>query len=269
MRAKNSIRNILHRVCLTILVFWCLSVFSVGEAAKHKWPNYTGYVNDFAGILSPSVEAKLNRLIKQIEDKTTAQMAVVTLQSTKPQTIEQYAVGLFEHWGIGQKGKDNGVLLLVAVRDRKLRIETGYGLEGTLPDAVCSQIINRIIVPHFRSQDYDRGISAGVKAIAGLIAREYDVQIEGAAKAEEVSRQLQSSRSLLGELFQFVMILLFFSFLVSARLGLFGLLLLGTGHRRGGYWYGSGYGGYSGGFSGGFGGFGGGLSGGGGASGSW
>lgn len=229
-----------------------------------------GYVSDYAGILNPSTENKISTLASELDRKTSAQLAVVTVKTTYPETVEGYAVGLFEKWGIGQKGKDNGVLLLVASQDRRVRIEVGYGLEGVLTDAISRKVIESFIVPSFKAGQYSQGVLNGVTAIVSLVAKSYGVGVTGreAGVYETVHRQ----PSMAERIFHFIFTLFFLFLILSGRSGLLGWFLLGSmmgGHRRGGYWYGSGYGGSGGGFGGGFGGFGGGFSGGGGASGSW
>jgi uncharacterized protein len=233
-------------------------------------PQPSGYVNDYAGILSREHTYALTALIGEIEQKTTAQIAVVILNTIYPLDIESYAVKLFEKWGIGQKGKDNGVLLLVALRDRKVRIEVGYGLEGAIPDALAKIIINDYIVPSFKTGDYNSGIAKGAVAIAKLVAKEYNVELSEYGSLPQ-SVPIPQEPTFLQSLFQFIFTLLFILFFLSFRMGFLWwfLLMPGTRRRRGGFWYGGGYGGNAGGFSGGFGGFGGGLSGGGGASGGW
>ncbi len=254
-----------RKIWVSILVL--APILGSSWAQEVRYPGYVGYVNDFADLITPAHEEWVSRLSSELEQKTTAQMAVVTMKTTKPEEIEDYAWNLFERWGIGQKGKDNGVLLLVASEDRKLRIETGYGLEGALPDAVCDQIIRKVIVPYFKQDKYSEGIAAGASAIASATGKEYGVQLstlEGAPVAPPRSRRSPAS-GLLGLLLPLIV----FFVLLRMRLGLLGLLWLASGRRSGGFWYGSGMGGMKGGFGGGFGGFGGGLSGGGGASGSW
>jgi len=228
-----------------------------------------GYVNDFAGLLDVSSKAAIESLAFELEQKTTAQLAVVTVDTTQPAPIEDYAVRLFEQWGIGQRGVDNGVLLLVAVSDRKVRIETGYGLEGALPDAVCGKIIQQYIIPQFKAGKFNEGIKIGAAAILQLVAEEYDVELTGTEGQGIASLKPAPVHPLIA-VARAVLYILFLFLLLGLRFGLFAFLLMGSGRRRGGYWYGSGYGGGSmGGFGGGFGGFGGGFSGGGGASGGW
>jgi len=233
-------------------------------------PDYTGYVNDYANILSYETENKLSQLIGELERKTTSQIAVATIQTTSPLDIETYSVKLFEKWGIGQKGKDNGVLLLIAVNDRKMRIEVGYGLEGAIPDALAKIIITQYITPSFKEGDFNAGVSKGVIGITKLISKEYDIELSKLSDIP-INVPMPEKPSLLASVLNFIFTLFIIIMFVSLRMGFLWwfLLIPGTHRRRGGHWYGGGFGGNSGGFSGGFGGFGGGLSGGGGASGGW
>lgn len=236
-------------------LFLLLSWASV-SAQELKFPRPRGYVNDFANIIPDTQELQLQSLLLSLEKLTTAQVAVVIMPSIAPYDIEYYAVKLFETWGIGQKGKDNGVLLLVAVKERRVRIEVGYGLEGALPDAICKQIIEKYIIPYFKQGNYGKGISAGVSQIVKYIAREYNIDPSQISGYKVYSPQPQRGNSLIGFIIYFILLFIFIRIF-----GIFGVFLLPTG--RGGYWGGGG-----GGF-GGFGGFGGGMSGGGGASGGW
>ncbi len=260
-RLKRKRKKTILALCL-----FALSAFS-GLALAQNYPSYRGYVNDFANIIDQQTERNISRYAGDLERKTTAQLAVVTVDSTQPQTIEQYAVRLFEKWGIGQKGKDNGVLLLVAVKDRNVRIETGYGLEGALPDAMCHEIVQSLILPEFRANRFSQGILSGATAIVSLTAKEYDVEVTG--QEQQVAQRMRRQIHPLFRLFRFLLSLLFFLFIIGSRFGLLGWLFFGMLGRRS-HWYGSSSGGFGGGLGGGgFGGFGGGLSGGGGSSGSW
>ena len=226
-----------------------------------------GYVSDFAGVISQQYKAKLERFISHVERKTTAEIAVVTIQSLDGEVIESYAVQLFEQWGFGKKGKDNGILLLVAPRERKMRIEVGYGLEGALPDGLAGEIRDRYLLPFFKQGNFEEGIWHGTVAIAAIIGKEYNVDVlssEGLDEKVYHVRRRSPAASLLGNLLYLVLMILIF----GGRFWFFPLLF-GLPMRRG-YWSGGGsYRGGGGGFGGGFGGFGGGFSGGGGASGSW
>jgi uncharacterized protein len=259
------------RIFVVIFIFSvCILGFSGQTFAQFaKYPSQPqGYVSDYVGVLDPGTRQRIIAMASELEKKTTAQLAVVIVSTTKPETIETYAVELFSRWGIGQKGKDNGILLLVAYNDRKLRIETGYGIEGAIPDAIAKNIIEKLIVPEFKSGNFSKGIFNGVGAIISLVAKEYNVEITG--QEDQIYEYVRREPSLAAKIFNFIFTLIILFAFLSLRLGLLPwLFLLGTGHRRGGYWYGGGFGGASGGFGGGFGGFGGGFSGGGGASGGW
>lgn len=128
-------------------------------------PYLTGRVVDEANILSPAVEQNIAQVSEQHEKATGDQIVVLTLPSLEGESIEGYATRVFEAWKLGQKGKDNGVLVIVAPNDRKMRIEVGYGLEGTLTDAAAARIIREVMTPQFKSGNFEAGIQNGVTAI--------------------------------------------------------------------------------------------------------
>ncbi len=132
-------------------------------------PYLTGRVVDNAEILKPDTRARIAALSKAHEDKSTDQIAVLTVPTLGGTSVEEYANQVFAAWKLGQKGKDNGVLVLVAPTDRKMRIEVGYGLEGTLPDVTASRIIRNVMTPAFRAGNYDQGVSDGVAAIVAQL----------------------------------------------------------------------------------------------------
>lgn len=133
-------------------------------------PTLSGRVVDQAGILTNAEESRLTAKLKDLEDKTSIQLVVVTLAGLRGSPIEDWGLTLGRSWGIGQQGKDNGALLIVAPNDRELRIEVGYGLEGTLPDATADAIIRNVIVPRFKSGTMAGGISDGVDAIIAVLS---------------------------------------------------------------------------------------------------
>lgn len=236
-------------------------------ATALDFPALSGRIVDQAGLLSPAERQSLDDTLAAHQAQTGNQVVVVTLRSLGGLPIEDYGYQLGRHWGIGEKGKDTGVLLIIAPSERKVRIEVGYGLEGTLTDATARLIIENVIVPAFRSGQFGTGIAAGVGAILKVLAG--DTPPVAAKKRVE---QRQDEASPLAILLVFVVI---FFFIVMARRGI--VVLPGPGPRgrhwndRGG-WGGGGWGGGGGGgFGGGGGGFGGGGGsfGGGGASGSW
>lgn len=143
-------------------------------------PFLSGRVNDYAAMLSPQTVSELEGILKAHEQMTTNQAAVLTVPSLEGQLLEEFSMKVAEAWKLGQKEKDNGVLFLIARDDRKVRIEVGEGLEGTLTDARCSQIIRNEIVPQFKKGDYNGGIRAGVQAIIRTIEGTYTAE-EGEA----------------------------------------------------------------------------------------
>ena len=149
-----------------------------------KPPALTGRVVDQAGILSPAVKAELETALAAHENNTTNQVVVVTLESLNGANIEEYSLELGRRWGIGQKGKDNGVLLVVAPNDKQIRIEVGYGLEGILTDALSSNIINYYIIPEFKKGDIENGIKIGTQKIIALLEGDESAKKEIEAQAD-------------------------------------------------------------------------------------
>lgn len=135
------------------------------------------YVQDNAGVFSASVSGYLQSLGRQLDQKTTAQLVVVTVPSLKGAPLEDYSLQILRQWGIGNKEKNNGVLMLISTGDRKSRIEVGYGLEGALTDSVTGQIQDQYMIPYFRKGNYEEGIARGYEALARRIAKEYNVQL--------------------------------------------------------------------------------------------
>lgn len=149
-----------------------LSLLIATSAAAYDFPSLTGRVVDQAGLLSESAQTELTALLASHEDATTNQVVIATINSLDGADIDDYGVQLAREWAIGQKGKDNGVVLLIAKNDRKMRIDVGYGLEGTLTDAICSIIIDRRLRPAFKAGDFEGGIKAGVNGIIDVLNNE-------------------------------------------------------------------------------------------------
>ena len=173
---------------LIVVVF--ASLFSIGIIFGDDEPEVTNiqvppkpsassgiYVQDYAGVISAPVQGYLQDLGRQLDQKTTAQLVVVTVKSLNGAPLEDYSLKLLRDWGIGNKEKNNGVLMLVSTGDRKSRIEVGYGLEGKLTDSFTGKIQDQYMVPYFRKGTYEEGIAKGYEVLAQSIAREYNVQL--------------------------------------------------------------------------------------------
>jgi uncharacterized protein len=236
-------------------------------------PPYTGYVTDVAEVIGDERQAQLESFLDQLQQKTGVQFAVLTLASTAPEEPSTFKTRVFNAWGIGDAERDDGLLLLIAMEQRQARFETGYGLEGTLPDGWQSRMIRDLLVPRFRAGEPEEGITAAVLASAQRIAKEKGVTLEW--DGEELRYDEQGGDASWARYLPFVVLLLLFYFIIPA-------IRSGRRGRRGwrgadfsdwGGGWGGGFGGSSGGFGGGggssFGGFGGGSSGGGGGGGSW
>ena len=253
---KIKIDKILLAILITLFL---LQVPSFGK--ETSFPKPVGYVNDFAHLISSSDVARLTSLVTELEQKTTSEIAIVTLESIPGGDIESYAVDLFEEWGIGKKGEDNGLLILVGVGEQLIRIEVGYGLEGIITDGLAGEVIRQKIAPKFQQGNFGGGLFNGTAALANLIASEKGVELGALSSLpqEDYEVALQGSsrpkRAVANLLYLFLIL-----FFLGGRFFLLPWLFF----MRGGFW-----GGGRGGLGGGFGGFGGGMSGGGGATGRW
>lgn len=235
------------------------------HAAEPAFPELTGRVVDEAGVLSQGARARLTAELAQQESKTKQQIVVATVKSLGGVTIEDYGYQLGRRWGIGQRGANNGVILLVAPNDRKVRIEVGYGLEGDLTDAVAVGIVNGVILPAFRKGDVENGVIAGTESIIRALGGNAS---PGVRPIED--RESQDNGLSIGSIIFTVLIFLFFVRAMRRGGGGMGSMILpfmiasslGSRRRDGSVFGGGGFSG--GGFSGGGGSFGGG-----GSSGSW
>ena len=147
-----------YRLVLSFIFVLLLSSIAVALDV----PQLRGRVNDYANVLQTSQTQALESQLAQLERDTGHQVAVLTIPTLDGEDIEGFSIRVAENWKIGKKGFDNGVILVVAVKDRRLRLEVGYGLEGVLPDAIAKRVTADYIVPHFRQQDYAGGIVAGI-----------------------------------------------------------------------------------------------------------
>ena len=224
-------------------------------------PPLKGPVNDYAQLFTESELQKLNTFLYSIDQNNALQIAVLTVPSLQGESIEDYSIRVAEQWKIGEKGKDNGVILVIAAQDRKLRIEVGYGLEELLTDAKSSKIIRSVIAPQFQKHEYGAGVLLGIKSIAGIVLQEESLVDEAVQESE---RRHDDSIPL--PVIIFLIIIYLFGSRFMPGSWFWPLLFLSAGRRSSGF---SGHGGGRG-FSGGSG-FsgGGGRFGGGGSSGSW
>ncbi|OHY78949.1 methanol dehydrogenase [Marinobacter sp. AC-23] len=224
-----------------------------------EFPELSGRVVDKADLLSPTTETQITQMLQAHEQGTTEQVVVVTVPDLQGYAIEDYGYQLGRHWGIGQKGEDNGALLIVAKEERKIRIEVGYGLEGRLTDAASSTIINQIMTPAFKQGQFEQGVVNGAAAMVQVLGGE-PLAAPGRSPG---SRQEKPNVSLVSLFFMIIMAVIYFIGGGRGRGGRTGAALIG------GALLGASMGGRGGGFGGGgFGGGGGGF-GGGGASGGW
>ena len=250
---------------ITLLLFAFFAQLSFAQNILPR-PNPPKLVNDVAGVLSPEQREILEQKLVALDDSSSNQIAVVLIPTLDGYPIEEYANKLFREWGIGHKGTNNGVLIIAAINDRKVRIEVGYGLEGAIPDITASAIYNNEIVPAFKEQNYFSGLDNAINALSKAAVGEYKIKKEKKKKSKGKP------------LFTFLGMLIFNLLVVAGGGGrggggsmsrrgysdvATGMLLgslLGGGRSSGGGFGGGG---------GGFGGFGGGSSGGGGAGGGW
>jgi uncharacterized protein len=155
-----------------ISLFALLMVLQAALVSALEVPPLRGRVNDYAGVMRQDQTQLLESQLAQLERDTGHQVAVLTIPTLDGEDIEGFSIRVAETWKIGKKGFDNGVILVVAVKDRRLRLEVGYGLEGVLPDAIAKRITSDYIVPRFRQQDYAGGIVAGIDAVQKVIRKE-------------------------------------------------------------------------------------------------
>jgi uncharacterized protein len=268
------------RSLLSIVAF--LLLFAVPAIAQQQeWPALTGRVVDEAGLIGPAARSRLEGELAAFEEKSSDQVVVATITSLNGAVLEDYANGLFRHWQLGQAQENNGVLLLVAQADRKIRIEVGYGLEGVLTDALSRLIIETAIVPAFRQGDFEKGIVDGTAAILAVLSGD-TAELEDRARRNASEPGSSSEGWIITAFVTIWFVLIFGAIILSILAPMFGRKIgpgryrwlgmefdtrpsrggtyVGGGSMGGGWSSGSGGGGFSGG---------GGSSGGGGASGGW
>jgi uncharacterized protein len=273
--AQPNARIAISRALPTALLVLLFAAAARGEKLRDLKPQ--GYVNDFAGVISPPARAQMTALCAEVDEKTHAQIAVVTLHTLDGDSADDFANRLYEQWGVGPKSDNRGVLILLAVDDRKYRTEVGFGLEPILPDGEVGRFW-RAVLPDLRGKDYSAALLQVTDSVAAVIARDRGVTLS--SRPATITHEEGPSKPGFAPAAFFLLVL---GFLIVGVLrsvtsrgyrrrgggwGALGWLIIGSmgGFGRGGFG-GGGFGGGGGG--GGFGGFGGGISGGGGASGGW
>ena len=261
---------------VAVLVCLMAAAAPIRAQAVKDLPKPTDYVSDYAHVMSAQTINQLNRLCGEVDHEAKAQIAVVTIRTTNGEPIQQYAVELEDAWKVGPKGSDRGLIILLAVQDRHRWIETGYGLEGILPDGKVGEI-GRQMVPLLRNNDFDGAITLAVDETSQIIAQDAGVKLQ---PLTHWGAQQQQPHATVGQVvggIVFLVIVVIFLIWAGGS-GILGFLIgmfFGGGRWGGGGWGGGGGGFGGGGFGGGgdggsgFGGFGGGSTGGGGAGGSW
>lgn len=161
------------RLLLLLFFVLLLAIPEPPRAAGPEVPVLTARVTDLAGMLSPATTRQLESVLAELERQDSTQLAVLTIPTLAGANLEEYSLKVAEAWGLGQKGRDNGALLLIVKNDRKLRIEVGYGLEGRLTDLVAGRIIRDVITPRFRNGDFDQGVIDGVGAMIAAVRGEF------------------------------------------------------------------------------------------------
>ncbi|MBW1850417.1 MAG: TPM domain-containing protein [Deltaproteobacteria bacterium] len=242
------------------LILISLVLFCGCAQAEGAFPKPRGPVNDFADVIDTGYEQKIRVITNELYQKTGIPVVIVTMPDIEGYEYNDYATRLYEKWGIGKKGEDAGVLIFVTIKERKMRIETGYGVEGILPDGLCGEIRDRYMLPYLKENRYGEGLLNGTIAVARVIAKHSGVKLTGQTPLK------RGTGKRTGLSFLPLILILIFIFSSRRRGGswlLLPLLLAGGGGR----YASGGFGGSFGGFGGGFGGFGGGMSGGGGAGG--
>ena len=254
---NDLMQSFFKKTLIYLLFILCFFIFGIEKSfSEYKAPKPVGYVNDFANVLSQDSKSNLNSIIAELKSKTGAEVVVVTLKTLEGYMPEDVGLAIGRQWKVGEKDKNNGVIILTAITDRKLRIEVGYGIEPYLTDAQAGRIRDGYMIPYFKKGDYQSGIVYGTAAVVSTIAKGYDVTVSGNYKLPPAQDEPD------GASIVFLLILMFLFIRYPSFMAgfMFNMMLGGRGYTGGGgFGGGSSFGGFGG--SGGFGG--------GGASGRW
>lgn len=235
MKLNKKIKLIISLVIIILI----LNLASTSYGIVSKTSEF--YVNDSANLIDANNEDYIINMNKSLEEKTGAQIVVVTVENLEGEAIEEYATELFREYGIGDKEKNNGVLLLCALEEREFRIEVGYGLEGVLTDGKTGRIQDEYIIPYLRENNFNEGITNGFNAVLKEVENEYRITIEGAEEGNVVGTSSNNATSLMPHLIMFIFVIFIIFF--AGRHGIF--FIGGFGGPRGGFGGGSSFGGGS------------------------
>ncbi|MEW6237025.1 MAG: TPM domain-containing protein [Candidatus Omnitrophota bacterium] len=256
------------------VMLFCLLVISGNvETSSANWPHPVNFVSDFAGIIPDNQEQSLNALARKLKELTGAELAVATISRIEEKgygSIEDAAVDLFKQWGVGRESEDDGLLLLIAVKERKYRLEVGYGMESVIPDSVASRLTRTLLPDAFRQGRYGDGVMNLAAALVEKIAQDKNIPLNqfeisrlAAPKPQRSDASRRFKHDVFGKIafgFTFIVFLILLSLYIRhPNLFLLYMFISGGGPRRR-YWNGGSHFGGSGGFGGGFGGIGGGGS---------
>ena len=243
------------RITAWFAIAFCIWLLALPAEAAPKIPPVPTrdiYAQDYANVLSKETESRINRLSTELQSRTGAQIAVVTIPSLEGEAIEEYSLALFRKWGIGDRKKNNGVLILVAVAEKKSRIEIGYGLEGALPDAKTGRIQDETMRPAIANGDFNSAAMNGYIAVLQEVAKEYEQQLKATSRTSP-KRQVSSGDGFWDSLPGWVQLLIIVGVIILVLIdwfvlgGFFTQLLFMFAGRGGGGGSGGGFGGGSGG----------------------
>ena len=260
---KRKIFGNRYKIILVLAVALFMALIANTTFAAQKYPSPRGAVNDFANVIDQENAAKIEALAREVLEKTGTVIVVVTVPTIgEGEETSLYVNGLYKAWGIGNKGEDKGVLVFLTVKERKIRIETGYGVEGILPDGLVGEIRDKYLKPQLQAGNYGQAFYDTVNVLSSIIAKDAGVQLSGSPAPYRINTRVQQKGvNVFGLIFFFIVAALLLGTRTGRSMLPWILLLFLSGGRGGG--------GGGGGFGGGFGGFGGGGSGGGGAGGDY
>jgi len=190
LRVIRLQRSVHRGPCASLLALFTLALLCTCSAHALDVPKLRGYVNDYADMISPSAKTELEKELRSFEKTDSTQIVILTIPSLEGEVMEEFSIRVAEAWKIGQKGKDNGIIFIVAKQERKMRIEVGRGLEGRLTDLSAGRIVDLVVKPRFKRGDFDGGFVAGVSSLIDATRGEFKVDVTQRPARKERSSQL-------------------------------------------------------------------------------